>query len=219
MEENNIDIVFMKKIIKKDKNWEKNPHLMFAIILIMSMILFFGLMFLLTEMNCPGIIMALILIGMWIPVGYYVLKANKEKNITKNGAFVLRNKVLYYIELGYDVNYQVIGTPANIILGGLKFAHDVEIAKQVQENEAEIKEVRKHAETFVNALDRIINNNSGKLVPKGIRTYCEMNDFKLESVSEKEFVISYVNKYTNGNRVTQKYKNVYEGLIDYLQNN
>ena len=219
MEENNKDIVFLKREIKEDVNWEKNPHLMFTIILIISIILFFGLMFFLININCPGIIMALILIGMWIPVIYYVINTNKEKNITKNGAFVLRNKVLYYIELGYDVNYQVIGTPTNIILGGLRFAHDVEVAKQVQMKETEIREARKHAETFANALDRIINNNSEKLVPEGIHSFCEMNDFKIESVNEKEFTISYVNKYTNGNRVAKKYRNIYEGLIEHIQNN
>lgn len=129
--------------------------------------------------------MSLILIGMWIPVIYYVCKQNKDKNITKNGAFVLRNKVLYYIELGYDVSYQVIGTTTNVILGGLKFAHDVEVAEQVKIKETEIREARKHAETFVNVLDRIINNSSEKFVPEGIHSFCEMNDFKIESVNEK----------------------------------
>ena len=117
-----------------------------------------------------------------------------------------------------DVNYQVLGTPVDIVLGGVKFAHDSAVADQVIVGEERIKEARKHAETFVEALNKVLNNNTGKLVPEGIRTYCIMNDVKLENVSENEFTVSYWNKFTNGNRVEQKYRNIYDGLIEYLQN-
>ena len=45
-----------------------------------------------------------------------------------------------------------------------------------------------------------------------------MNDAKLENVNENEFTISYWNNFTNRDRVEQKYRNIYDGLIECLQN-
>lgn len=214
MNDNNQIVVFMKKDIKSDKIWENHPTLLFSICTVIFVLIFLSLIFIISN----GVILTITLVGIAALYIYWFFKNNDKRNVTKNGAFVLKDNVLYYVELGYDVNYQVLGTPVDIVLGGVKFAHDSAVADQVIVGEERIKEARKHAETFVEALNKVLNNNTGKLVPEGIRTYCIMNDVKLENVSENEFTVSYWNKFTNGNRVEQKYRNIYDGLIEYLQN-
>ena len=90
-------------------------------------------------------ILTISLIGLALLYIYWFVKNNQKRNISKNGAFVLKDNVLYYIELGYNVNYQVLSKPVYMVLGGLKFAHDSAVADQVVVGEARIKEERKHA--------------------------------------------------------------------------
>lgn len=211
--------VFMKKQIKGHRIWENHPRIIWTLLMIAWMVVFFALIFFLFAIECNLFLGILIPFASWALPIWFMVKNNKEKNLTKNSAFVYQNDILYYVEMGYSVNYQTLGDPINIALAGPKFSHDLDVAMQVQTNEKEIRTRRAHAANFVIALNQYLPHwgEPGALEKAGLHSICEMCEPKLEEINEKTFQISYWNHYTKGIRHTVTYPNIYDkGLIETL---
>jgi hypothetical protein len=200
------DIVYLKKDIKGDKFWENSPHLVFGIYLGITMILFFGGMFALISMGCPEFLLAIYLIGICVFCVALAMYRNKMCNISKSIAFIKRDGILYEIKLGYleDINYQTLGSAKNIVLGGVKFAHDVDVARQVQVAEKEVRERRKSAEVYSAVLDKILE--SGRL-PQGVMEFIKLDNPHIEKTTKNFIWITY-NAETG--RKSKKFRNAYD---------
>ncbi len=57
-----------------------------------------------------------------VPITIWYIKNNEKTNLTKSSAFIVRDGIIYYIRLGYTLDYQQSGIPF-----GLK---KVEIAEE-----------------------------------------------------------------------------------------
>lgn len=198
--------VYLKKDIKSDHLWENKPHLAFGIYLIVLMFLFFGGMFALIFANCPGWIMTVYLIGICVACVVLAIFRNEMCNISKSIAFLKSEQNIYMIKLGYleDINYQVIGNSIDIVLGGVKMAHDIAVAEQVQSAEKEVRERRKMAETYAYALCEILQN--GKL-PVGVQEFRKLVDPKVEKESKNFIWISF---QTESGRKKKVFRNAYD---------
>lgn len=188
------DIVYMKRDIKSHKIYEKRPNLMFGIIILIWGLLFFFSMFS-SEMILYWIILFCMLV--LIIIGY--MKNNEKTNLTKSSAFIERDGVIYYIRLGYMLDYQQPGVPLMYKKLGL--------AKQNMKKTKHIQEIREDKNTFSKALTDVLNSNH---LPFDVVQFCEMLDCRLEKETKQWVWLSYYNHHTQNRRVTQKFRNVYD---------
>lgn len=188
------DIVYMKRDIKSHKIYEKRPNLMFGIIILIWGLLFFFSMFS-SEMILYWIILFCMLV--LIIIGY--MKNNEKTNLTKSSAFIERDGVIYYIRLGYMLDYQQPGVPLMYKKLGL--------AKQNMKKTKHIQEIREDKNTFSKALTDVLNSNH---LPSDVVQFCEMLDCRLEKETKQWVWLSYYNHHTQNRRVTQKFRNVYD---------
>jgi hypothetical protein len=200
------DIVYLKKDIKGDKFWENNPHLVFGIYLGITMILFFGGMFALIFIGCPNFLLTIYLIGICILCVVLAMYRNEMCNISKSIAFIKRDGILYEIKLGYleDINYQTLGSTKNIVLGGVKFAHDVDVAGQVQLAEKEVRERRKKAEVYSAVLDKILESG---VIPRGVTEFIKLDNPHIEKTTKNFIWITY---NAGAERKSKKFRNAYD---------
>lgn len=197
--------VYLKRYIKSDQLWENKPHLAFTIYLAVTMVLFFGGMFLMIDIGFPGWLMTIYLVGIWVVCIAIVLFRNEMCNISKSIAFIKTDEGTYMIKLGYlnDINYQTMGNPIHATLGGLKMAHDIAVAEQVQREEKEIRERRKSAEVYVYVLNKILQ--TGKL-PAGVIEFRKLVNVKVERETKNYFWISFE---TGSGRKKKMFRNAY----------
>ena len=188
------DIVYMQRDIKSHKIYEKRPNLMFGIIILIWGLLFFFSMFS-SEMILYWIILFCMLV--LIIIGY--MKNNEKTNLTKSSAFIERDGVIYYIRLGYMLDYQQPGVPLMYKKLGL--------AKQNMKKTKHIQEIREDKNTFSKALTDVLNSNH---LPSDVVQFCEMLDCRLEKETKQWVWLSYYNHHTQNRRVTQKFRNVYD---------
>lgn len=189
------DIVYMKRDIKSHRIYEKHPNLMFGII-----ILIWGLLFFFSMLSMDNMILYWgILLIMLVPIIIGYMKNNEKTNLTKSSAFIEREGVIYYIRLGYTLDYQQPGMPF-----GLK---KVGLAKQNMKNTKHIQEIREHENTFSKALTNVLNSDH---LPHDVVQFCEMLECRLEKETKQWVWLSYYNHHTQNRRVTQKFRNVYD---------
>lgn len=187
------DKVYLKRDIKKHRIFENHPNLIFGIIIFLWGALLFATMFL---MNMFPFFVVLLSI---IPICVWYIGNNEKTNLTKSSAFVERDDVIYYIRLGYLIDYQQPNIPI-----GLKKAA---IAKENMEKTKHIQKVRICENTFSKALTSTLNS---KKLPPDVVQFCEMHNCQLEKETKQWVWLSYYNCYTNNQRVTQKFRNVYD---------
>lgn len=89
----------------------------------------------------------IIMFCMLVPITIWYIKNNEKTNLTKSSAFIERDGVIYYIRLGYTLNYQQPGVPFEWKKVGL--------AKQNMKNTKHIQEIREDKNTFSKALTDI----------------------------------------------------------------
>ena len=70
-----------------------------------------------------------------------------------------------------------------------------------------IKNNEKTNLTKSSALTEVLNSNS---LPNGVVKFCQMEDCRLEKETKQWVWLSYYNCYTHNQRVTQKFRNVYD---------
>ncbi len=212
------DEVYLKKEIKRDKRFENHPNLVFGLILACVSILCVASLFLLDFWPFWAL-MILWVVGIGAAI-YYIIKKNENSNLTKSSAFIRRNGILYYIRLGYCLDGDVPVDALDLVMTGPLEAVQ---AARAQENVIKTKyvqEIRNYKETFSNYLTEILNSPLQPLesnpnilshkLPEYVIQFCEMCEPKLEKQTSDWIWISYYNSYTNNQRVTQKFRNVYD---------
>lgn len=188
------DNVYTKRDTKSHRIYEKHPNLMFGIIL-----LIWGLLFFFSMFSSEMILYWIIMFCMLVPITIWYIKNNEKTNLTKSSAFIERDGVIYYIRLGYTLDYQQPGVPFEWKKVGL--------AKQNMKNTKHIQEIREDKNTFSKALTDILNSNH---LPSDVVQFCEMVDCRLEKEIKQWVWLSYYNHYTQNRKVTQKFRNVYD---------
>jgi len=141
----------------------------------------------------------MVLVIIIVPITIWYIKNNEKTNLTKSSAFIVRDGIIYYIRLGYTLDYQQSGIPF-----GLK---KVAIAEENMKKTKHIQEIRECENTFSRALTEVLNSNS---IPNGVVKFCQMEDCRLEKETKQWVWLSYYNCYTHNQRVTQKFRNVYD---------
>lgn len=100
------EIVYMKRDIKSHRIYEKHPNLMFGvIILVWGLLFFFGCF---SDVYWVYWVFLVIII---VPITIWYIKNNEKTNLTKSSAFIERDGIIYYIRLGYTLDYQQSGIP------------------------------------------------------------------------------------------------------------
>ena len=199
--------VYLKEYKKGDQLWENKPHLAFGLYLIIMLILFFGGMFGLIFANCPTVILVLYLVGICAVCIILGIYRNEMCNMSKSTAFVEMNGDIFSIKLGYisanEINYQTLGSAKNVAVFGYKTAHDIDVAVQVQRAEKEVRERRKHAEVYVQILQKYLV--TGRL-PDGAIEILHLVNPKIESKNNWLLKISY---QRGDIRAIKRYRNAY----------
>ncbi|NLZ72044.1 MAG: DUF3811 domain-containing protein [Clostridiaceae bacterium] len=199
MDNNNYanDNVYIKMDIKIHRIYENHPNLMFGII-----ILIWGILFVL-AMYFMKMILFWVLICLLAPITIWYIKNNEKTNLTKSSAFVERDGIIYYIRLGYMLDYQ---QPEISVLLGRAYI-DSTPAEQNMRKTKYIQKIRQDRNTFSKALTEALNSNH---LPADIVEFCEMRDCQLEEETKQWVWLSYHNGHTKNQRVTQKFRNVYD---------
>lgn len=100
------EIVYMKRDIKSHRIYKKHPNLMFGII-----ILVWGLLFFFGCFSDVYWVYWMVLVIIIVPITIWYIKNNEKTNLTKSSAFIVRDGIIYYIRLGYTLDYQQSGIP------------------------------------------------------------------------------------------------------------
>lgn len=200
--------VILKKDIRQDKPFENNPNLIFGLICILDAIFCMGSIFVLYSLPFWALmILWVVVIGASI---WYIVQKNENANLTKSSAFILRNGILYYLRLGYQLE-------GDVPMDALNRAQAARARENVRKT-SHIQEIRNHESTFSDCLTEILNSplhtpesNSGiGHLPEYVIQFCEMHEPKLEQQTSRWIWISYENAHTDHQRVTQKFRNVYD---------
>lgn len=185
----------MKRDIRSHKFYEKYPNLLFGIIILIWGLLFFLSLF--SDNVIPYWVFLFIAIAI-ISICY--IKNNEKTNLTKSSAFIERDGIIYYIRLGYTLDHQQTGVPFG-------FKKKIAIAAENMKKTKHIQEIRERKNTFSRALTEALNSNS---LPNDVVEFCQMQDCRLEKETKQWVWLSYYNRYTRNQRVTQKFRNVYD---------
>lgn len=204
-----MDQVYLKKNIRKDKIYEKHPNMIFGIIMGIFSVLF---VVSLIVADWLPIWIWIVIFGLLI---YWILKKNENANLTKSSAFIRRNGILYYIRLGYSLDGDIPVDAMDMVIMGPKDAINSARAEENMMKTALIQEMRNDPSTFSNYLTEILSMNGD--LPQYVVSFCAMEDARLEQENPRWIWISYTNQWTKGQRVTQKFRNVYgtEMFDDY----
>lgn len=204
-----MDQVYLKKNIRKDKIYEKHPNMIFGMIIGIFSVLF----------------VASLIVADWLPMWiwivvfglliYWITKKNENANLTKSSAFIRRNGILYYIRLGYSLDGDIPVDAMDMVIMGSKDAINSARAEENMMKTALIQKMRDAPSTFSNYLTEILSMNGD--LPQYVVSFCTMEDARLEQENPRWIWISYTNQWTKGQRVTQKFRNVYgtEMFDDY----
>ncbi|MBD5106465.1 MAG: hypothetical protein HDT41_05750 [Lachnospiraceae bacterium] len=152
--------------------WEKNTRLAFAIYTFIGIIIFFTFL-LAIPLFIPTIPITLwsvvIFILFLIILVYLTVKLNQRHNMSKSTAFIKRDGKLYAIQLlytkeklGTETSRNMIYMPSGTALQSTTLDNNFKVATDVLAYEKDIRERREKAESFVIALDDILEHLSNK---------------------------------------------------------
>ena len=102
----------------------------------------------------------MVLVIIIVPITIWYIKNNEKTNLTKSSAFIVRDGIIYYIRLGYTLDYQQSRIPF-----GLK---KVAIAEENMKKTKHIQEIRECENTFSRALTEVLNSH---IQPSHMNTY------------------------------------------------
>lgn len=174
------DKIYMKN--QEGGIWENNPHLAYAIAILLGMIPYFVITFLIA---CILPVTAAVIIGFVLFIVVLVsmaMKLNQRHNMSKSTAFIQRDGKLYAIqllytkkELGTETTRNMVYMPSGTILQTATLKNNFEVAKDVQAHEKEVRDRRQKASSFSIALDDIfeylkINPKEYHLLPNNKRS-------------------------------------------------
>ena len=220
------DKVYLKQEIKSDKLMENHPNLVFGLALIPVCLLILVSTWAYAVLNIPGMLMAGVDIVIVAIVIIWIIKKNEKSNLSKSDGFIVRDRKLYYIRLGYTLDHDVPVDALNVAIAGSLEAAQMARAEENMAKTAYVQEARKHEETFSAYLTQILNGPKKRLddgniaptLPKYVISFCEMRKPKLEKQTKDWVWISYENAYTKGQRVTAKYRNAFNlSMLDEVE--
>lgn len=230
-----ISIIYLLIIIyydnKTDKTWEETPAIPFSCYMLSSIGLFFSLMFLDIDLETDPL---LTIIGVLLMLGFsivYTLYRNQKANISKNYGFIVRDKKLYLIALKYETNNSgVIYAPSGTVIQGATLPYNVNVAKNVQNMEQQIRQARKDETYYIDILNRNLKyleeNPNYNLVKtfgglytipttSSVSSFLYLKDPKIVSDNNKKIVISYVD--IDGIRKNKEFANKYDNLSQIIK--
>lgn len=201
--------VYLKQ--KNDGLWEKNPHLAFGISMILGLILFFSVMFFL---DAPSWIINLLLVLIFAGTVAISVYLNQTKNQTKSIGFILDEKTLYMVKLGYinEISSSVINTPGQPIAQTVLLNHNLNVAKETQASEHELRKRRKYEESYISVVEYMKSGNTK--LPKGVLEFCPMRNPKIEKETKNKIWISYD---APNMRIMRTFRNVYGDLTNNIK--
>ncbi len=200
-----MDQVYLKKNIRKDKIYEKHRNMIFGMIIGIFSVLFVASLIVADWL--PMWLFWLIWIVIFGLLIYWIIKKNENANLTKSSAFIKRNGFLYYIRLGYSLDGDIPVNAMDMVIMGTKDAINSARAEENMMKTTLIQGMRDEPSTFSNYLTEILSMNGH--LPQYVVSFCAMEDAKLEREDSRWIWISYTNQWTKGQRVTQKFRNVY----------
>ena len=194
--------------------WEKNPHIAFAISMVLGIIIFFGIMIGGVFWDIPFWIIGLILFFIFVSMVAIPVYLNATKNQTKNIGFVLDKTTLYMVKLGYmnEINGSVINTPGHPIVQASLLRHNLDVATETQEAERELRERRNLEAPYISAVEYKKAGNTG--LPNGVIELWTMDNPKIEKETKNKIWISYDG---NKNREMRAFRNVYGKLANSIK--
>ena len=155
------DKIYVKT--KDDGIWEKNPALGFILYLIVYLIMFFGSIFGFVFLGIPGYILAVWLVFISVFLVVKVITVNQSKNMSKSTAFIEREGKLYVVQLLYNIENletetesNILYTPSGTFLQVVTLDNNIEVSKNVQAHEKEVRERRNDYISFSTGLDDIL---------------------------------------------------------------
>lgn len=236
------DVVFNKQEFKKDKMWENNPYLKFIFYITLGMIGLFGFLYLGAYSSNSLLGIFCNTLGIFSIVGFGVIMPvmkNNKANISKSIAVIKRNNEYYAIKLMYNsaAAGNMLYAPSGTLAQAATLGNNIEVAVNIQAMEREIRERRIHKDSFIVALNDIleyleknpngyINTRNAKfeekvdgfktvITSKGMYGFINLTHPKIENENENYVYISYLNE--NKENVTVKLRNAYGGLIEDIK--
>lgn len=230
------DKVFIKS--EDEGIWQNNPYMIYVVYLVISILIFFILLFTLNPFLLIIGIIVIVIGGIILPV-----KINNDKNVSKSIGFIKRNNQWYAIKLMYDSfnSDMMIEMPSGSVGQAVVNSHNAKMAQNIQKMERKIKEDRNNPDTYIEMLDEVLeslnsNNykqvlydNIDKKIDKSLNGYAfneiytmnnkicgyiNLKNLKVEKVEKKYIILSYDND--EGIRTKIKFRNVYNGLINEI---
>ena len=154
------------KIYMKTKDYgilEKNATLVFGLYLIVYLIVFFWSIFGFTLLGIPEFILAvwLIFISVFLIVKFVIV--NQSRNMSKSTAFIERDGKLYAIQLlytrknlGTETTRNIVYMQSGTIFQAATLNNNIQVVKNVQAHEKEVRERRNNCVSFSIGLDDIL---------------------------------------------------------------
>lgn len=247
------DKIYMKE--KEDGIWEKNAILGYGLYTIIYLIIFFCSIFVFIFLGIPTFVLIIWLICISIYIVVKELLVNQSKNMSKSTAFIERDGKLYAIQLlytnkklGIETSRNMIYMPSGTILQAATLKNNIEVAKNVQAHEKEVRNRRINPLSFGVALDDILkhleeNPKDYSVLPNSKRSKLDnlfmynIENAGMRTVMTKKanynFLILNNPKVTNVNKknftiefynqnnetCSAKFSNCYDKLIENIKNN
>lgn len=176
---------------KHDGLWEDNPHLAFAIYIIVYIIAlaisifvyawFLSFLPIFVYSWFLSFFVILFIFSM-IFLGYMVIKVNQSKNMSKSTAFIEKDGKLFVIQLMYQKHNnnksQTFIHVADPVIQAATLKHNIDVAINVQEAEREVRNRRKNIESFKIGLNSVLEYLEKKpeayhVIPNYKRTFLD----------------------------------------------
>lgn len=238
--------IYMKK--KSDPFWRENPYFLTAVLSLIMGVLIFANIFLVPEFHALfTFFISLILVTV------IVMHCNNRYHLTEGTAFIRDGDTLYAIQLIYDsldkqnIRGSVgdfIYAPSGSALEIAALPHNIEVAMRTQSLEKALRAIRGHEETYINALNYILDsidkypyktfpdNTRGKIDRfimcniENVKLYPKMTDHgqflfmtmkNPQIIKETKRILRI--KYTEltGEEGIATYSNVFDGLADCIK--
>lgn len=241
------DIVCMKN--KSGLFWGRHPYIMFTLSSLVGTAFIFFMIFSGVD-EYIFVEPVSILLFTIAAVTIYSMHCNRAYHRSENMAFVVRDGVLYSIgllytsrPLGTEVEGGFVYTPSGSLAEIAALKHNLAVANDVQAHEREVMERGRKAQSYINALDEILDSmdvypyktepdesRSGfekymyqnfvnkKEFPKATKgdeyTFLILNNPEVIKVTRKKVVIRYTE--TTGEEGIATYSNCFDGLVDAI---
>ena len=236
--------VFLKT--ENDGLWQNNPHLAFGILLFISIILFFLIFIICSFFFSSGVVIFILTIIFFACCGIIPAKINNDKNISKSIGFIKRNNNWYAIKLMYDQSEagNILNMPSGSVAQTASVSHNYKVASNIQKNEKKIKDERNDKTVYIKVLDEVLKTFEDDKFSKPIYSeidkkldsslngysfneiytingtlcgYIILKNLSVEKVDKKYITLSFDDE--RGNRSSVKFRNVYKGLVEEINNN